>query len=63
MNFDILKVRMKQYNLNIEALLPTELRNLYIASLQNKLSKGECSCGRTCICKKAKDQGVKLGQR
>lgn len=47
---------MKQYNLNIESLLPTELRNLYIASLQNKISKGECPCGEDCACKKAKDK-------
>jgi len=51
---------MKQYNLNIESLLPTELRNLYIASLQNKISKGECPCGEDCACKKEKDQGVKV---
>ena len=54
---------MKKYELNAEALRPTELRNLYIASLQNKLSKGECiSCGKTCACIEAKDQGVTLGR-
>jgi len=47
---------MKKYELNHEALLPTELRNLYIASLQNKISKGICSCGEDCACKKKKDQ-------
>ena len=48
---------MKKYELNHEALLPTELRNLYIASLQNKLSKIKeiCSCGEDCACKKKKD--------
>ena len=59
-NFDILEVRMKQYNLNIESLLPTELRNLYIASLQNKLSKGEFPGGKDSARKKEKDQGVKV---
>ena len=54
---------MKKYELNAQSLRPTELRNLYIASLQNKLSKGECiSCGRTCVCIEAKDQGVTLGR-
>ena len=59
-NFDILEVRMKQYNLNIESLLPTELRNLYIASLQNKLSKGEFPVGEDTARKKEKDKDVKV---
>jgi hypothetical protein len=54
---------MKDYELDHNTLHQGQLRNLYIASLHNKLSKGECSCGRTCICKKAEEQGVKLGQR
>jgi hypothetical protein len=51
---------MKQYNLNIESLLPTELRNLYIASLQNKLSKGEFPVGEDTARKKEKDKDVKV---
>ena len=51
---------MKQYNLNIESLLPTELRNLYIASLQNKLSTGEFPVGEDTARKKEKDKDVKV---
>jgi len=54
---------MKNYELNHKTLHQGQLRNLYIASLHNKLSKGNCSCGEDCACKKAEDQGVKLGQR
>ena len=56
---------MKNYELDHKTLHQGQLRNLYIASLHNKLSKiqGICSCGEDCACKKAEDQGDKLGQR
>ena len=50
---------MKKFELNHKALKPTELRNLLIASLQNKLSiemsKDKCLCGEDETAKKEKE--------
>jgi|TARA_R100001460_G_scaffold34891_4_gene67540 hypothetical protein len=55
---------MKKFELNHQSLTPSELRNFYIASLQNQLSiergKDKCLCGEDEPAKKERKQESNL---